>query len=147
MVNENKVRLMAKAASFEKGAGKKALSVNRLFRGDYIGIHMLGAWVCYTIAFAICLALWALYKVEFLMENINQLDLIAMGRGLLLLYASLLGIYLVINYIVFHMRYRKFRNGLSSYNHILKRLSHIYGDGGAGPAAEAGGKEDHEDFA
>ena len=39
MVNEEKVRLMAKAASFEAGEGKKALSMNRFFRGDYISLH------------------------------------------------------------------------------------------------------------
>ena len=35
MVNEEKVRLMAKAASFEAGEGKQALSMNRFFRGDH----------------------------------------------------------------------------------------------------------------
>ena len=39
MVNEEKVRLMAKAASFEAGEGKQALSMNRFFRGDYISLQ------------------------------------------------------------------------------------------------------------
>ena len=43
MVNEEKVRLMAKAASFEAGEGKQALSMNRFFRGDYISLRLIGA--------------------------------------------------------------------------------------------------------
>ena len=146
MINENKVRLMTKAAVFEKHEGKKALSANRMFRGDYIGIHLIGAWFCYTIAFALCLALWAFYKVEYFMENINQIDFVSMGKGLGTLYVSILGIYLVINYIVFHLRYRKYREGLARYNHILKRLSHMYGVDSKKTAAKAGGDAEDEDI-
>ena len=82
MVNEEKVRLMAKAASFEAGEGKQALSMNRFFRGDYISLRLIGAWISFTAAFCLCVGLWAFYRMEYLMSNINRLDLPAMGRGL-----------------------------------------------------------------
>ena len=93
MVNEEKVRLMAKAASFEAGEGKQALSMNRFFRGDYISLRLIGAWISFTAAFCLCVGLWAFYRMEYLMSNINRLDLPAMGRGLAVLYLSLLGIF------------------------------------------------------
>ena len=114
MVNEEKVRLMAKAASFEAGEGKQALSMNRFFRGDYISLNLIGAWISFTVAFCLCVGLWAFYKMEYLMSNINRLDLPAMGRGLALLYLSLLGIFLLIHYVVYHNRYQRNKKSLNA---------------------------------
>ena len=50
MLNEEKIRLMTKAASFEAGEGKKALSMNKFFQGDYISIQLIWAWLSYTVA-------------------------------------------------------------------------------------------------
>ena len=72
------------------------------------------------------MGLWAFYKMEYLMSNINRLDLPAMGRGLGLLYLSLLGIFLLIHYVVYYKRYQQNKKRLAAYNHILKQLSHIY---------------------
>ena len=41
MLNEEKIRLMTKAASFESGEGKKALEMNRFYKGDYISLHLI----------------------------------------------------------------------------------------------------------
>ncbi|MBD9157274.1 MAG: hypothetical protein EGQ17_03170 [Lachnospiraceae bacterium] len=96
MLNEEKIRLMTKAASFEAGEGKKALEMNRFYKGDYLSIHLIGAWISYTVAFCLCVGLWAFYKMEYLMTNLHKMDLAAFGKGLALLYLALLGIYLVI---------------------------------------------------
>lgn len=148
MVNEKKVRLMAKAAAFEEGAGKKALAMNKYFRGDYIGIHLIGAWIAYTLAFVLCLGLWAAYRMEYLMSNINKLDWYSLGKGLGLLYLSLLGIYLIVNYAVYLNRYQKTRKELAAYNHILKRLAHGYQaeNRGTGRERTAEGANDDEDL-
>lgn len=126
MVNEEKVRLMTRAASYEAGAGRKALKVNRYFRGDYLSLQLIRAWIAYTVAFALCLALWVIYKAEYLMDHINQLNIPAMGKGLGLLYLSLLGVFLIINYLVYRFKYQDISEELTAYNHILKKLAHIY---------------------
>ena len=148
MVNEEKIRLMAKAASFEAGEGKQALSMNRFFRGDYISLNLIGAWISFTVAFCLCVGLWAFYKMEYLMSNINRLDLPAMGRGLALLYLSLLGIFLLIHYVVYHNRYQRNKKSLAAYNHILKQLAHIYQteSRSAGSEFTSEGAEEDEDF-
>lgn len=148
MVNEEKIRLMAKASSFEAGEGRKALAMNKFFQGDYISLNMIGAGISFTAAFILCVGLWAFYKMEYLMVNIHKMNLPAMGRGLVLLYLSLLGIFLVIHYAVYHSRYQKNRKNLAAYNHILKELSHIYqteSRSGSGDQALGGAKDD-EDF-
>lgn len=126
MLNEEKIRLMTKAASFEAGEGKKALEMNRFYKGDYLSIHLIGAWISYTVAFCLCVGLWAFYKMEYLMTNLHKIDLAAFGKGLALLYLALLGIYLVIQYVVYYNRYQENRKKLATYNHILKRISGIY---------------------
>ena len=148
MVNEEKVSLLAKEAPLEAGEGKQALSMNRFFRGDYISLNLIGAWISFTVAFCLCVGLWAFYKMEYLMSNINRLDLPAMGRGLALLYLSLLGIFLLIHYVVYHNRYQRNKKRLAAYNHILKQLSHIYQaeSGSADSEFTSEGAEEDEDF-
>ena len=139
MLNEEKIRLMTKAASFEAGEGKKALEMNRFYKGDYLSIHLIGAWISYTVAFCLCVGLWAFYKMEYLMTNLHKMDLAAFGKGLALLYLALLGIYLVIQYVVYYNRYQENRKKLAAYNHILKRISGIYESETSGSTSMAEG--------
>jgi hypothetical protein len=148
MLNEEKIKLMAKAASYEAGEGKKALSMNKYFSGDFISLQLIGAWISFTVAYALCVGLWAFYRMEDLMENINKLDLPAMGKGFAFLYLGLLGIFLIINYVVYRSRYQKNRKSLAVYYHILKRISHIYqveSRSGMTDSTSQGAKED-DDF-
>lgn len=126
MLNEDKIRLMTKAAAFEAGEGKKALAMNKYFRGDYISINLIASWISFTIAFAICAAAWAFYHMEELMENINTMDLPALGKRFVFLYLGLLAVYQLIHYVIYHIRYQKNRRRLAAYQQILKQISHIY---------------------
>lgn len=149
MLNEEKIRLMTKAASYEAGEGKKALSMNRYFRGDYISLQLIGAWVSYTIAFVLCVGLWAFCNIEELMENLHKINLPAIGKRFALLYLTLLVLYLVINYMVYHYRYLENRRSLGAYYKILKRISRIYQKESRGVSPEhraAGGVEDNDDL-
>lgn len=148
MLNEEKIKLMAKAASFESGEGKKALAINKYFRGDYISIHLLAAWISYTITFCLGMVVWGFYNMEDFMDNINSMDLPALGKDIAYLYVVLLAVYLIINYVIYHVRYRQNKKKLAAYHHILKRISHIYqmesrnGNGGI----TAGGTKRDDDF-
>ena len=126
MLNEEKIRLMTKAAVFEAGEGKRALAMNKYFRGDYISINLLASWFSFTIAFAICVAAWAFYHMEDLMEQINTMDLPARGMQFIFLYLGLLAVYQLVHYVIFHIRYQKNRRSLAAYQQILKQISHIY---------------------
>ena len=132
MLNEEKIRLMTKAAVFEAGEGKRALAMNKYFRGDYISINLLASWFSFTIAFAICVAAWAFYHMEDLMEQINTMDLPAMGKQFIFLYLGLLAVYQLVHYVIFHIRYQKNRRSLAAYQQILKQISHIYQVGSRG---------------
>jgi len=126
MLNEEKIRLMTKAASYEAGEGKKALAMNKYFRGDYISINLIGSWISFTIAFAVCVGVCAFYHMEDLMEKINTMDLPGLGKHFVFLYLGLLAVYQLIHYVIYHIRYQKNRRSLAAYNQILKQISHIY---------------------
>ena len=145
MLNEEKIRLMTKAASFEAKEGKKALSINKYFRGDYISLNLISAWISFTVAFVLCAALWAFYNMEDLMNNLHKMDLVAFGKGVILLYIALLGIFMVIHYMVYHLRYQDGQRKLAGYNKLLKRISHIYqmeSKSGSGELTSEGARED-----
>lgn len=64
MLNEERVILMTKMASYEEGEGKRNMSLGRYFRGDYISIQLLRAFFSSTIAYLLGFGLYVLYDFE-----------------------------------------------------------------------------------
>ena len=58
MINEERVILMTRLASYEANEGKKDISVLNYFRNDFIGFQVLKSVIAATISF---LALFAVY--------------------------------------------------------------------------------------
>ena len=75
MINENKVILMTRMASYEQKEGKRCMSIAKYFRTDYVVRHVLKGIIAGTIAFAVCFALYVAYGFEEFMENIYKMDL------------------------------------------------------------------------
>ncbi len=142
MLNEEKIRLMTKAAAYEAGEGKKTLAMNKYFRGDYISINLIMSWISFTIAFAVCVAGWALYNMEDLMENINTVDLPALGKHFVVLYLGLLAVYQLIHYVIYSIRYQKNRKSLAVYHQILRQISRSYQMESKGSSDFAGGAKE-----
>ena len=70
MLNEEKVILMTKLASYEAHEGRKCQKVADYFRGDYIVVQMAKSLVAATLSFGILFGLYMLYDLEEFMENI-----------------------------------------------------------------------------
>ena len=58
MLNEERIKLMTKMASYEANEGKRNVSIGSYFRGDYISLQVIKSIINATIAFAICFALF-----------------------------------------------------------------------------------------
>ena len=56
MLNEERIRLMTKMASYEANEGKKNVSIGSYFRGDYIGLQVIKSVISGTIGFFIIFA-------------------------------------------------------------------------------------------
>lgn len=126
MLNEERVILMTKMASYEAGEGKKSMSLGRYFRGDYISLQLLRAFFCGTIAYLLGFGLYVLYDFETLIANIYKMDLIVFAQNVITWYAILVAGYCVFTYAICTYRYAKAKKSLKCYYHNLKKLDSLY---------------------
>ena len=127
MLNEEKIRLMTRAAAYETHEGKRSIPINHYFRGDYIGLNLIWSVICYTLVYGLCLGLWGFYKLEF-------------GKQLATYYVAGLIVYVVITYFYYSWKYKKNRKSLSGYYQLLKHISAFYeAEGKAGGSNHTAG--------
>lgn len=126
MINEEKVILMTKMASYEANEGKKYLSVCKFFRSDYISLQILKAILSGTLAFCIVVGMAVLYDVDTLLKDLYKLDLIQTAKDLAVVYLVTVGLYVVIVYFVAVYRYNRARQSLRTYYGNLKKMAKYY---------------------
>ena len=126
MINESKVILMTKLASYETGEGKKYLAVCRYFRSDYISMQILKAILSGTVAFCIVIGMALLYDFDAFLKDLYKIDLLQTGKDLVVVYLITVGFYVVIVYFVSLYRYNRARQSLRTYYGNLKKLSKYY---------------------
>lgn len=126
MLNEERIILMTKMASYEENEGKKNMAIGKFFRSDYIAIQVLKSIVCATIAYAVCFALYIFYDFETFMQDIYKMDLISFAKDVLLYYAITVVVYGAISYCVYSWRYAKAKKSLKCFRNNLKKLNSLY---------------------
>ena len=126
MLNEERVKLMTRMASYEAGEGKKNMNIGKYFRGDYISMQVLKSIISSTIAFVICFALYLFYDFERFMQDIYQMDLVQFAKDVLLVYVVVVVGYAIISYLIYASRYKKARKSLKKYYNNLRKLSGLY---------------------
>ena len=126
MLNEERVKLMTRMASYETGEGKKNMNIGKYFRGDYIGMQVLKSVICATIAFGICFGLYLFYDFERFMQDIYKMDLLQFGKTVIIAYLIFTAVYAGISYGVYTYRYTKARRSLKIYYNNLKKLAYLY---------------------
>lgn len=126
MLNEERIKLMTKMATYEAKEGKTTFRIGKYFKSDYISYQLLKSAISITVAYLLMISLWALAKMEYIMENIHKIDLVNLGRNLVILYILLLIAYLVIAFDVYYLKYDKAIRSLSKYRKQLKQLGILY---------------------
>ncbi|MCI8494951.1 MAG: hypothetical protein HFI74_04630 [Lachnospiraceae bacterium] len=125
MLNEERIRLMTKMASYEEGIGKEYLPMKQYYRRDYVSLEMLKTFFTSTIAFGILCLCWILYEMENITEVLNNGDLISFGISILVKYLIFIVIYQVIAFLVYNRRYTKATRSVKTYYSILKRVQRL----------------------
>lgn len=125
MLNEERIRLMTKMASYEEGVGKEYLPMKQYYRRDYVSLEMLKTFFTSTIAFGILCLCWILYEMENITEVLNNGDLISFGISILVKYLIFIVIYQVIAFLVYNRRYTKATRSVKTYYSILKRVQRL----------------------
>ena len=122
MVNKRKVRLMARTAMYEKHEGGAELKTASYYRGDYVGLHMLLAGIGITIAYLLALVLICVYRFEYILGHLTELNYRKIGSTALIVYVLLLIAFQVISYFVYSIRYNENQSGIKLYLNRLKKI-------------------------
>jgi len=128
MINEEKVILMTKLASYEEKEGKKAKKVTEFFRSDYAVVQIIKSIIAATIAFGIVFGIYIFMDFENFMANIYKMDLVSYARNVLSYYITSLAIYVAFTFVFAMIRYILARKSLQGYYKNLKKLNAFYKD-------------------
>ena len=113
MLDEKRIRQMTKLAFFEKKEEKNALRIGRYFRSDYIGNILV-------------LAVAVLYHIEWLVNEIDTIDLQFAAGCLIASYLCFLAVYSIAVYVISTIRYQGAQKKLKWYGKELDDLQNMY---------------------
>lgn len=126
MLNEERIRLMTKAAEFEAREGREAFKVNEYFRGDYVTFHMVKAWIGGTIAFLLGAVLWLACRMEQLLAEMYTLDFAGLGMSVVKWYVLFIIVYELIVFLAYYRKYTRVREAMKEYYAQLRQISGLY---------------------
>lgn len=126
MINEEKVILMTRLASYEENEGKKDIPIINYFKNDYIGFQVLKSVIAATISFFALFGVYCFYYFEDLMQEIYKMDLLGFGKSIVILYLCVVGAYGVISYVIYANKYNRAKKNLKNYYSNLKKLASMY---------------------
>ena len=113
MLDEKRIRQMTKLAFFEKKEEKNALRISRYFR-----------------RYVLVLAVAALYHIEWLMDEIDTIDLQFAAGCLIASYLCFLAVYSIAVYVISTIRYKRAQKKLKWYGKELDELQKMYDEQG-----------------
>jgi predicted PurR-regulated permease PerM len=126
MLTKQRLQLMTSLADFKQTHKKTALRVTRYYRNDYIAVQLLKNFFITSIAYVILLGLFAVYHLDFILGNLNDLRL---GRLLFVLgvvYFVMLAVTSVITYVIARIRYLRAAEETKEFDQKLELLENIY---------------------
>lgn len=126
MLNQEKVILMTKLASYEENEGKKNADIGNYFRGDYVAIQVVKSLICATLTFVLIFGMYIFYDLDSFMVEIYKIDLLSYAKNILIYYVITVIVYCVITYLFSTWRYFKARKSLKLFSQNLKKLNTIY---------------------
>ncbi|MEG1848150.1 MAG: hypothetical protein RRX92_09115 [Lachnospiraceae bacterium] len=126
MLNEERIILMTQIASYEETEGKKMIPVGRYFRGDYVGLQVIKTVIHATIAFGLIAALFIFNDIGAFMQSLYKLEMLQVGRMVIIAYVIFIAIYAAIAYFVYSYRYNHAKSSLKQYYNNLKELATRY---------------------
>jgi len=129
LINEKKVGLMTKVAVFEKEEEHHDLAMCKYFPEDYVKFNCLRTLVSTTVCFFMIFGLYIMTNFEEILNQLNDMDYMAMIKKIMTYYVLFALIFEVIGFIVYNIRYILAKPELIEYNHNLKRLLAYYGLG------------------
>lgn len=126
MLNQERIKLMTRMASYENNQGRRNMSIGTYFRGDYIGMQVMKSVICATIAYVVLFGVFIYYDFENFMQDIYKMDLLQFAKSAIFYYAVFAACYVIVSYIIYSYRYNRAKKSLKKYYYNLKQLSALY---------------------
>lgn len=126
MLNEERIRLMTKMASYEEGKGKEYMPIKQYYRKDYVSLGMIKTFIASSIAFGILFFCWALFEMEHITQLLAEKDLVEFGMFILAIYAVFVIFYEVIALVVYNWRYSKATASMKEYHSVMRKVERLH---------------------
>ena len=128
MINVERVRIMTKMAAYEHRDGKSCKPMTEYFRRDYIAKEILISIVTGTIAFGLLIGITLFSGLEDFLNSLNSMDIKQAVILLAIRYGIFMGIYLVVTYVIYNMRYTRGRKEVKRYYSRLSKVEKLYAE-------------------
>ncbi|MBQ7563139.1 MAG: hypothetical protein IJT16_04015 [Lachnospiraceae bacterium] len=130
MLNEERIRLMTHMAAYEAGAGKRDISINEYFRGDYLSFQVWKSAIYGIIGFFIVVGLRVLYDFNTFLTDFYKMDILEYFKDLAVKFGIFLAVYVVVSYFIYAYRYHRVKKHLNTYIKLLNELYNMYSEEG-----------------
>ena len=128
MLDEKRIMLMTRMASYEDNEGHDAIRICNHFRSDYISFNIIKTVVSATLAFILLAGAYVYRNFDDLLQNIYKIDIMSLAKSFLTYYIIAVGAFALISYIIYSVRYDRAKKSLKDYNSALKLLTGMYND-------------------
>ena len=125
MVDQERVRLMTRLARYENGEGVEYFRIRKYYRSDYTALQLIKTWILTTLGYGLLLGLVIAGNVEFLLDNIDSMNLRVLFSWILIGYIVLIGAYFAAVYISSVIRYNRAKRNVKEYLTALERISRM----------------------
>lgn len=123
MINQEKVRLMARAEWYRQQEERGALRVNQYNKSAYVSMQVVKALLIVTAAVLVAVVLWVCYEGESLVA-FNDVDaLLKIGSQMAVMYAAVLVITALVSWKTYSRIYTKSRSSVKKYYTILRKIN------------------------
>ena len=122
MIDEQKVRLMTKIAVFEEKEENSELIMSKYFLKDYVKFHCLTTLLSSTFCYWIIVAAYVFINFDNILSELNLEDYFDVIAQLMKWYVIFCGVFFIIGFIVYTIRFMLARKDILAYNKNLTRL-------------------------
>ena len=122
MLNENRIRLMFRMASYEEKQGQEDLKISTYYRKDYTSMKTLATILWITFGYALLILLLVVGFMDILMKNITLTKIFVMGAGVVIGYVVLLILYGFCSSQFYRKKYNRAKKRMRRYYRDLGRL-------------------------
>lgn len=129
MLDEKKVRLMTRMASYEENEGKTDMKISAYYRKDYVSLNTLISVIEITVAYACLIGLIVLGGFDALVAKMSMKLAVTLGVAAVVGYLVALIVYTIVSHRFYDRKHKEARTRVKKFNHDIIRLLKQYGRG------------------